>query len=126
MSQLLGARNLRRDYLLGRGGEVVHAVRGVSLEVARGDYLAIVGPSGSGKSSLLNLLGAIDRPDQGELSIAGERVDCTESAVALVIARPYRAARLVLFPLSERLVPGEVRGARLTCVHEKQTLRRIV
>ncbi|HEY9479037.1 MAG TPA: ABC transporter ATP-binding protein [Gemmatimonadaceae bacterium] len=75
MSQLLGARNLRRDYLLGRGGEVVHAVRGVSLEVARGDYLAIVGPSGSGKSSLLNLLGAIDRPDQGELSIAGRRIE---------------------------------------------------
>lgn len=75
MSQLLGARNLRRDFLLGRGGEVVHAVRGVSLDVAEGDYLAIVGPSGSGKSSLLNLLGAIDRPSGGHLSIAGRRID---------------------------------------------------
>jgi putative ABC transport system ATP-binding protein len=66
---------LRRDYHLGKGGEVVHAVRGVSLEVERGDYLAIVGPSGSGKSSLLNLLGAIDTPDGGELTIAGRRIE---------------------------------------------------
>jgi putative ABC transport system ATP-binding protein len=72
---LLGAHNLRRDYELGRGGEVVHAVRGVSLEVERGAYLAIVGPSGSGKSSLLNLLGAIDTPDEGELTIAGRRIE---------------------------------------------------
>ncbi len=75
MTRLLGARNLRRDYRLGKGGEVVHAVRGVSLEVDSGDYLAIVGPSGSGKSSLLNLLGAIDTPDGGELSIAGRRIE---------------------------------------------------
>lgn len=75
MSRLLGARNLRRDYRMARGGEVVHAVRGVSLEVGSGDYLAIVGPSGSGKSSLLNLLGAIDTPDEGELTIAGRRIE---------------------------------------------------
>ncbi len=75
MTRLLDARNLRRDYRLGKGGEVVHAVRGVSLEVDSADYLAIVGPSGSGKSSLLNLLGAIDTPDGGELSIAGRRIE---------------------------------------------------
>jgi putative ABC transport system ATP-binding protein len=46
---LVGARNLRRDYRLGKDGEVVHAVRGVSVELESGDYLAIVGPSGSGK-----------------------------------------------------------------------------
>ncbi len=75
MTRLLDARNLRRDYRLGKGGEVVHAVRGVSLDVESGDYLAIIGPSGSGKSSLLNLLGAIDTPDGGELSIAGRRIE---------------------------------------------------
>ncbi len=75
MNVLLSARELRRDYRLGRGGEAVHAVRGVSLQVPAGDYLAIVGPSGSGKSSLLNLLGAIDTPDSGHLTIAGRRVD---------------------------------------------------
>ena len=75
MTLLLGAHNLRRDYELGRGGEVVHAVRGVSLEVEQGEYVAIVGPSGSGKSSLLNLLGAIDTPDEGDLTIAGRRIE---------------------------------------------------
>jgi ABC-type antimicrobial peptide transport system, ATPase component len=72
---LLQARNLRRDYMLGRGGEVVRAVRGVSLDVAQGDYLAIVGPSGCGKSSLLNLLGAIDRPSGGDIAIGGRKIE---------------------------------------------------
>ncbi|HEY9448796.1 MAG TPA: ABC transporter ATP-binding protein [Gemmatimonadaceae bacterium] len=75
MTLLLQARNLRRDYMLGRGGEVVRAVRGVSLDVAQGDYLAIVGPSGCGKSSLLNLLGAIDRPSGGDIAIGGRKIE---------------------------------------------------
>jgi len=68
----LSARDVRRDYRL--GGEVVHAVGGVSLEVAEGEYVAIVGPSGCGKSTMLNLLGAIDRPDSGSVMIRGQDV----------------------------------------------------
>ena len=68
----LSARDVRRDYRL--GGEVVHAVRGVSLDVADGEYVAIVGPSGCGKSTMLNLLGAIDRPDSGSVMIRGQDV----------------------------------------------------
>ncbi len=72
MSELVVARDVRRDYVL--EGESVHAVRGVSLSVARGEYVAIVGPSGCGKSTLLNLLGAIDRPSAGEIRIGGRDV----------------------------------------------------
>jgi putative ABC transport system ATP-binding protein len=70
---LLSARELRREYHM--GGELVRAVRGVSLDVAGGDYVAIVGPSGCGKSTMLNLLGGIDRPDSGSVTIDGQRID---------------------------------------------------
>ena len=70
---LIEVQDVRRDYMM--GGEPVHALRGVSLRIARGAYVAIVGPSGCGKSTLLNLLGAIDRPDEGTITIGGERID---------------------------------------------------
>ena len=56
-------------------GEVVHALRGVSLTVRPGDYAAIVGPSGCGKSTLLQLLGGIDTPSRGMVELGGIRLD---------------------------------------------------
>ena len=80
MTAIVEARALARDYRM--GDEIVHALRGVSLEVREREYVAIIGPSGCGKSTLLNLLGVIDRPTSGELSIAGERVDRLSDARA--------------------------------------------
>jgi len=58
-----------------RGGAVaVDALRGVSLEMARGDYVAVMGPSGSGKSTLLHILGCLDRPTDGRYAFAGRDV----------------------------------------------------
>ncbi len=56
------------------GGEVVHALRGVSLTIRRNEYVAIMGPSGSGKSTMMNILGCLDTPDAGEYWLNGEEV----------------------------------------------------
>src|SRR4051794_14486265 len=55
--------------------ESVTALDGVSLSIPRAQVTVVVGPSGSGKSSLLRLLACIDRPDSGEVKVAGQRVD---------------------------------------------------
>jgi putative ABC transport system ATP-binding protein len=63
------------EKLFHRGSEDIHVLSELSLEVANGEFLALMGPSGSGKSTLLNLIGGLDRPTQGTVWIAGERID---------------------------------------------------
>ena len=58
-----------------RGSEQIHVLAGLHLEVAQGEFLALMGPSGSGKSTLLNLIGGLDQPTRGSVEIGGERID---------------------------------------------------
>lgn len=121
---VLSAQDVTRDYPV--GGEIVHAVRGVSLDIAAGEYVAIVGPSGCGKSTLLNLLGAIDRPSSGRITIAGRDVSKLSDAeatrfrlteIGFVFQRFYlmptlTAAENVELPMSEAKRPRAEREAR--------------
>ena len=66
---LIRARNLTRVYQLG-GGDV-HALAGVDVDIDHGEYVAVMGASGSGKSTFMNLLGALDRPTSGSLVVNG-------------------------------------------------------
>jgi putative ABC transport system ATP-binding protein len=70
--EVLRVAGLERRYDM--GGEVVHALRGVSLTIRRNEYVAIMGPSGSGKSTMMNILGCLDTPDAGEYWLNGEEV----------------------------------------------------
>jgi len=58
----------------GSGANAVHALRDVSLDVRRGELVAAAGPSGSGKTTLLNLIGCLDRPDQGSITLGAMQV----------------------------------------------------
>ncbi len=82
MGSTIRATGLTRVY---RGeGNPRPAVQDVSLEVATGEFVALMGPSGCGKSTLLNMLGGIDRPDAGEVWVAGQRIDgLSETRLAL-------------------------------------------
>jgi putative ABC transport system ATP-binding protein len=124
MSATVEARDLVREYRMGE--ERVHALRGVTLDVAEGEYVAIVGPSGCGKSTLLNLLGVIDRPTSGTVTIAGERVDRLSDAratdfrlhrIGFVFQRFYlmqalTASENVELPLAEAGLGRAARRAR--------------
>lgn len=70
---LVRIRALSKEYR--RGDETVPVLAGLDLEIARGDYVALMGPSGSGKSTLLNLIGGLDRPTSGSIEVDGRRID---------------------------------------------------
>lgn len=58
-----------------RGSEQIDVLKRLDLEITEGQFLALMGPSGSGKSTLLNLIGGLDRPNEGSIQVAGERID---------------------------------------------------
>ena len=75
---LVRLRNVAK--LFRRGSEEVHVLNDLDLDIAPGEFLALMGPSGSGKSTLLNLLAGLDRPTSGTIEVAGQRIDSLSRA----------------------------------------------
>ena len=73
MGTLIEIRNLAKTYT--RGKQKVEVLHHVNLDIAEGDFLALMGPSGSGKTTLLNLIGGLDAPSAGSIGIGGQRID---------------------------------------------------
>ena len=73
MEPLVSVRQVIKRYR--RGRETIEVLHNLNLDVAPGEFLALMGPSGSGKTTLLNLIGGLDRPTEGEVIVAGEHID---------------------------------------------------
>lgn len=83
MNPLIEVRHLTKSYAM--GSSTVAALRSVSLTIGEGEFVAIMGASGSGKSTFMNLLGCLDNPTAGAYRLAGEKVsDMTGDALAVI------------------------------------------
>ena len=81
-------RNVSRSYLI--GGTPVHALAGVDLEVGRGEFVAVMGQSGSGKTTMMNIIGLLDRPSEGQYFFSGHDVsELSENARARLRGRAF-------------------------------------
>jgi putative ABC transport system ATP-binding protein len=73
MNALVEIRHLSKLYE--RGKQRIEVLHHIDLDIAQGEFLALMGPSGSGKTTLLNLIGGLDSPSEGTLSVGGRRID---------------------------------------------------
>ncbi|MFN9990178.1 MAG: ABC transporter ATP-binding protein, partial [Cyanobacteriota bacterium] len=122
------------DKVYGEGDAQVHALRDVSLNVKRGDYLAVMGASGSGKSTAMNILGCLDRPSRGRYWLNGvevaqltddELADIRNSELGFVFQQfhllpQFTALENVMLPMIYAGVPAADRRLRA-----EQALQRV-
>jgi putative ABC transport system ATP-binding protein len=77
MEQLASLKSVVKRYR--RGKYLVEVLHGLDLEIAPGEFVALMGPSGSGKTTLLNLISGLDAPTSGEVMVTGQRIDAMGS-----------------------------------------------
>jgi putative ABC transport system ATP-binding protein len=122
---LLRVRGVHRRF--GRGPLAVHALKGVSLDVDAGTMVALVGRSGSGKTTLLNVIGGLDRPDEGSVDIDGVEVTALDEDGLSGLRREKVSYIFQTFGLIPVLSAAENVGAplRLARVPSAQRQQRV-
>jgi putative ABC transport system ATP-binding protein len=132
---LIRTRDLVKLYPMGEGS--IPALAGVSVDIAAGEFVAVMGPSGSGKSTFMNVLGCLDRPTSGEYALAGRRIsELDGDALAAVRNRQIGfvfqsfnllartpALENVELPLVYAGVPARERHARALAMLERVGIR---
>ena len=108
---MIGLENVSRLFQV--GGESVHALDRATLAVEKGEYLSIMGPSGSGKSTLLNILGLLDRPDEGTYCIDGRDTTALSDDQQAAVRRYKIGFIFQFFHLVPRLTAAENVGLPL-------------
>ncbi len=80
---IIQTTDISRSYRM--GGEIIHALRSISITIQKGEYVAFMGPSGSGKSTLMNIIGCLDTPSGGQYILNGKDVsNMTDNELAEV------------------------------------------
>jgi putative ABC transport system ATP-binding protein len=102
---MIRLRRIERVFRVGE--DEVHALRSVDLDVARGEYLSIMGPSGSGKSTLLNVIGLLDRPNAGRYELDGGDVTLLSEVEQARVRREKMGFVFQFFHLVPRLSAQE-------------------
>lgn len=100
-THLIDAEGLTKVYTM--GSAKVHALRGVSLQVAAGEFVALMGPSGSGKSTMMHLLGCLDKPTAGRYQLEGRDVSTLSNDERALVRNTYIGFIFQTFNLLPRL-----------------------
>ncbi|WP_329333791.1 ABC transporter ATP-binding protein [Streptomyces sp. NBC_00663] len=108
---MVRVENVHKSY--GRGAGVVHALRGVSLAVPRGELVALKGRSGSGKTTLLNIVGGLDAPDEGRVEVGGRDLAELDEDGLLALRRDHVGFVFQSFGLIPILTAAENVGVPL-------------
>ena len=118
---LIEFRNIVKSY--GRGQNITHAINGASLKINEGEFVAIMGASGSGKSTSMNIIGCLDKPTSGEYLFKGIHVESLNLNQMAILRRNYigfvfqgfnllgrtSALENVELPLVYRKIPAKTR-----------------
>jgi putative ABC transport system ATP-binding protein len=133
---MIDLSGIKKTFIL--GDSEVHALNNINLRIEQGEYLSVMGPSGSGKSTLLNMLGLLDRPDEGRYLINGvdtqsldedERAQLRREQIGFVFQSYHLIPRLtakenVEMPLMLSGIPAKQRRATVDPILEKLGIAR--